>query len=461
MNRTGSTPPRNAQGSALILSLIFIAIFAALAAALGTVAGSNVQLSDNYRKADATRCSAESGLEVMRYWLNQVSFSGAVEPSERFNYLANALQSKLDDAGVTNIVPVPSGSTITVTNVPLLSSAGQSFSAVLTKINDNSVRLDVTGCYDIGGCTLSRTVRSKFTFVEQADTVFDFGVASKGPLALSGSVEIEGVNVNVESNAYIESLNALLALSISGSSHIAGNVKIVNPDATVFLGPKAGVGGATGADAMEHIAIGVGASQFPDMAPETFASYATTVLPADRKDVTLTNIRIPAHTNPKFTGKATLRGVLFVEQPNVVEFGGNVDITGVIVTNGSQTDDSGTNQLIFQGNVTSRSVAELPHEAQFEGLHSKTGTFIMAPGFAASFGGSFIAQTGAIAANGIKFFGNAGGTIRGSVINYANNNMELSGNSSLMFNRSGLVEVPAGFRPQIIVSYDPSSYEEI
>lgn len=85
----------------------------------------------------------------------------------------------------------------------------------------------------------------------------------------------------------------------------------------------------------------------------------------------------------------------------------------------------------------------------------------MAPGFHVSFGGSFDALSGAIAANGIEFYGNAGGTINGSIINYSDEEMTLKGNSDLYFNRSGLTEAPAGFVPEIILQYNPDSYSEI
>jgi hypothetical protein len=39
--------------------------------------------------------------------------------------------------------------------------------------------------------------------------------------------------------------------------------------------------------------------------------------------------------------------------------------------------------------------------------------------------------------------------------------MTLSGNSDLLFNRSGLDEVPAGFVPDIVLNYDRSSYSEV
>jgi hypothetical protein len=95
------------------------------------------------------------------------------------------------------------------------------------------------------------------------------------------------------------------------------------------------------------------------------------------------------------------------------------------------------------------------------GVGGETGTFLVAPGFHLSFGGNFNTLNGVIAGNGIDLFGSAGGTINGSVINYSDEDMTFSGNSDLYFNRSGLVEVPAGLVPEIVMNYDASSYSEM
>jgi Tfp pilus assembly protein PilX len=460
MKTTAKRPYGGRPGSTLVLVLIFIGMFSALAVAMATMAGVNVQVAGNYQKLDHARAAAESGLEVMRYWLSQVAMSGTTEPSQRFSLLASSLQAALTNAGVGNLVPSAGSSTITFSNVPL-GNSGQTFSASLTKIDNANVRLDVTG-YD---GPINRTVRANYVMGTRAHTVFDFGVASRGPISLSGNVDLEGVNIDVESNAFIVSEHALLALSIIGNSMIAGDVKIVNPLAYVHLqGGHAGVGGQTGAAAMNHITIGVAPTEFPEMNPQQFYSYATNDLSPTANlssNATYENLRIPAGRNPRFTGNVTLRGVTLVEAPNVVSFAGGVDITGIIVTNGSETDNSGTNEINFTGNVTSHPIGTLPQQPQFQGLHSQTGTFMLAPGFKASFGGSFSTVSGAIAANGIRFYGNAGGTINGSIVNYSEAMMELSGNSDLRFNRSGLTQVPAGFVPEIIMQYDPSSYAEV
>lgn len=463
MKRVKYLPHEGRQGSALVLSLIFLVVFSAMAIAMAGMSGSNVQVAQNQRMLDNTRGCAESGLEVLRYWVSKVEMSGTMPADQRFANLGTVLGIKLSDAGVTNIVPVCDGSMITISNVSLQTSSNQSFTAVFTKIDDSKVRLEVTGhCGPI-----SRTIRTNYTFSTRAHNVFDYGVASKGPISLSGNVDLDGVNINVESNAYIVSDSSLLALSIIGNSQIAGHVEIANPLAYVYLqGGHAGIGGVTGAEATQppYTKIGVGPSEFPEMHPSDFYHYATNTLSPTTNlaaNASYDNLLIPAGRNPDFTGHLTLRGVIYVQTPNVVTFSGGVNITGIMVTDGSDTDDSGTNQIVFLGNVTSYPITQLPQETKFAGLQAETGTFMIAPGFKARFGGSFGTLSGAIAANGIEFFGNAGGTIDGSILNYSDAAMTLSGNSDLLFNRSGLTEVPAGFVPEIVLRYDPSAYSEV
>lgn len=450
------------QGAVLIISLIFIAVFSALAVSMVTMSGNNVQLAENQQKSDCARACAESGFDVIRYWLNRVSISGTIEPSERCSQFAYALQNELYSQGITNITVSYNSSEITIQNVTLDSETNSSFSTIITPLDNDTLQVEITGYYG----SMSYKIRGNYYFSERGNTVFDFGVASKGPLSLTGNVDLESVNLAVEASVYIESENSNLALSITGNSQIAGDVKIVNSIATVDLqGGKAGIGGETGQDAIDnHVDFGVPPSEFPEPVPGQFESYATNIVDANTdtsSNATFENIKILANTNPTFSGNATLKGVIYIETPNVVEFTGGADVTGIIVGDGDITDNSGVNQLKFTGNVDSHPISELPEEAQFDELRDKTGTFIMAPGFSTSFGGNFSALCGAIAANGIEFHGNAGGIINGSVINYSDELMTLSGNTDLYFNRSGITEAPAGFVPETILQFHPESYSEV
>jgi len=447
-------------GAALIISMIFVLVFSALAVSLATLSGTNLQIAENQRKADCARACAESGVDILRFWLGRIYMPGTTQPDDRFSCLANFLQDDLTDNGISNIPTTYDSdtSTITVEDVVLVSSAGQSFSSqIQTTSNIDILQMDVTG----SAGTVQRTIRVNYNFGTRAHTVFDYGVATKGALNLHGNIDMSGANVELDAGVYIESEDAN-ALEIIGNSSIAGDVHITNPDATVELqGGQASIGGETEPNAHDHVFKGVAPTEFPVPEPNYLRHYINentydpnNVLPEYE------NVIIPAGINPSFS-TVTLRGVVFIEAPNIVTFTGNTTITGIIVGNGDLSDNSGTNQIIFSGTVDSHDVNELPDEPRFEQLRNETGTFLMAPGFSAAFGGNFDTLNGAIAANGIEFYGNAGGTIDGSVLNYSGNPMTLSGNSDLFFNRSGTAQMPAGFGPEIILYYVPSSYLEV
>ena len=444
------------KGAALLLSMIVLAILSAWAVSIYSISGAAVQLAENQRKADSTRACAESGLEIIRFWLNQVSMPGTTAADEKFSNLVTFLQNDLTANIIANY---EGGGLVTVPAVILDSTAAQTFSAEIIAddpADAEILQVDVTGTYG----TITRTIRVDYNFGPRMNPLFQYGIGTKGPLHLAGNIELGGVNVAVESSVYIESENENEALSIIGNSQIAGDVSITNPDAYVTLqGGQAGIGGETGQDAIDnHVSVGDEPIGFPVPNPGYFQQYVQNDI--DTNDVVFENIRIPADTNPTFSSGVTLKGIVFIETPNIVTFTGHVDITGIIVGDGDVSDNSGTNQISFLGTVTSSPVSDLPYEPQFDQLRDETGTFLLAPGFSVSFGGNFETLNGVIAANGIEFFGDAGGTINGTALNYSDTAMNLTGNSDLSFNSSA-DEVPAGFEFDIELKYDPTSYSEV
>jgi hypothetical protein len=428
------------KGAVLLISMIFLAILSVWAVSIHSMTSTNVQVAENQRKADTSRGCAESGLDVIRYWLSQVTMPGTTSASAKFGNLGSFMENDL----TANIAANYNGSNlITVSPVTLDSTIAKSFAAEILPLGPNTIQVDATGAYG----PISRTVRVNYDFGPRVSPLFDYGVATKGPLELSGNIEMGGANIELDGSVYIESANDPNALSIIGNSAIAGDVYITNPNAVVNLqGGQASIGGETGQAAIDnHVNIGVDPTPFPIPNPGYFLPYVQNTYDPNNVLSEYENVVIPAGTNPIF-GAVTLKGVVFIEIPNVVTW---------------------TNEIRFLGTVTSYPVTDLPYEPQFEHpgadrtLHDETGTFLMAPGFRASFGGNFNTLNGAIAANGINFFGDAGGTIDGSVINYSDTPMELSGNNDLFFNRSGTTEVPAGFEVEIVLYYDSSSYSEV
>jgi hypothetical protein len=456
---------RNRSGIAMMATLIFILVFMALATGMLSMSSHNTIAASNHQAANLARSTAECGLEVIRYWVSSptVYIPGIVSESDRYSHLMSDLQDVLNHA---NINYSTDGTLLHIgsPDSPIMidGAAGRSFYARVTPDGTQGANILITG--QTG--KLSRTLNVGFTYGTRPRTVFDFGVATKGPLSL-GNTLLDGVNASVEADVYIESLGSIDALDIS-NAQIAGNVKIVNPGAVVSMsGGQSTIGGESGTAAIDnHVEVGVPATEFPYPDAKHFEQYATggTITAADSKlfskNITFENVRIAAGTNPKFTGGVNVTGVLYIESPNVVEFASHVNITGLIVGDGDYNDNSETNRIDFSGTVISQGVTQLPADSKFDSLRQETGTFLMAPGFAVKMGGNFGTLNGCIVGNGIEFYGNAGGEIGGSIVNYSTEPMNLRG-SDLLFNKSGITELPAGFISEIVVHYNPASYSEV
>jgi len=454
--------PANNRGAALIISMIFVLVFSALAISLATMSGTNVQIADNQHKVNSAFGSAESGLEIMRYWLNRVYIPNSIAPNAIFSTIAASLQNDLTTNGISNITANYDGSTITIPSVTLVSADNTSFGATLRQLDDDTMQLDVTGA----NRQIRRTIRVSYNIEPRKHPIFDYGIATKGPLHINGNPKLTGINDPCEADIYIESQNDNLALIIKGNSDISGDISIANPNANVNIHGNVSIGGETGQAAIDnHIFIGADSTEFPTPDPEHFRQYATGDIIDSSTDthgnMTITNAIVLAGTDPVFSGNVEINGIMFIESPNKVKFAGNLTITGLIVANGDVESPSPDNELTFAGNVHTYPVSQLPEESQFDGLRQETGSLILAPGFSAFFLGNFSTLDGIIAASGIEFSGNANGTIKGTVINYADTPMVLKGNANLHFDRSANIKIPAGFDSARVLKYNPSSYSEI
>jgi len=446
------------QGAVLIVSMIFVLIFSALAVSMATLSGNNVQLASNQQKVNSALLAAQSGLQVMQYWLTRVTIPNSTVPSNYLSTIVNTLQNDLTTNSISNISLSYDGSTITVPSVLLTSAGDMRFEAAIRQLNDDTLQMDVTGTNG----QITRTIRVDYNIEPDINPIFDFGIATKGPLNMQGSPSVEGLNQSIEADVYIESANDDVALSMKGNSTISGDVSIFNPNASPSVSNSSSIGGETGQDAIENHIFTASYTDFPVPNPGAFENYVENVFDSSTDtttNLTLENIRIPAGTDPHFSGHVILKGIIFIESPNIVEFTGNVDIIGIIIGDGDLNFPSDENQLNFRGNVDSHSVSEL--DSTFGDIRQETGTFLLAPGFSASFGGSFETLNGVIAASGIEFFGNAGGTIKGSVINYSETPMSLDGSVDLVFNNSDLTEHPAGFETTMVLEFQPGTYTEL
>ena len=125
-------------------------------------------------------------------------------------------------------------------------------------------------------------------------------------------------------------------------------------------------------------------------------------------------------------------------------------MTGVIVCDMPASPNLTANQVKFTGNVTAYGVENLPAGAQYDGLRTLTGSFLLAPGFDAEFTGNSTVVNGVMVASQFGFTGNSGGRIKGGVVCLADSSFRLTGNSPLVIDKSGTPDNPAG----IVSSYN-------
>jgi Tfp pilus assembly protein PilE len=446
------------NGIALIIMMIVLAVISALVLSLAAVSAANLQIIENRQNASKALASTHSGIEILRHFLDDINVSTG---SQCISSIAAEVNNLFAAEAISNITFISTGTQKNFAPVIIDSTQNQSFSAILSQSDGNTVRLAVTGFCG----NFNKTAAINFNVVSRGNSVFNYGVASRGALQMSGQAEISGVDLDVNSSVYIESQLSGNSFSIANQASVAGNVYITDPYASYSIGGQAKVGGQSGAAAHDHVILGVEPAQFPTPNPSFFESFATgpLITPGTTigSSMVLNNAKIEPNTNPTFGGHVTINGVLYIEQPNVVTFSGQATVRGIIVGDGAVGPSTPQNKLFFSGQVHCLDVNGLTG-AEFDDIKEQTGTFILAPGFSAEFSGQTHITNGAIAASGIKFTGQAGGTINGSIINYSDTQpVVLSGQSSLFFKRSGTQTSPAGFSSDVEqLDYDPTSYAE-
>ena len=441
--------------------MLMVTLLAAMAVALVTTSSTSVRQAGNLVAVQQAQLQAEGGMSYMIHMLCNTSIPAKATGQDVLDAAAGAVASTLNGAGALNGVRVDyRGGQITVPPV-CPGPAGRSFSAVLSLDANSDLRMLVTGTCG----SVSRKVGVRFALVPGGSGLFDYGIASKGKISMSGNARVRGANDASEANVLTATYSDNEAIALSGNCRLDGDISIANPDGYASLAGNISVGGEnlwTG-KIDDHVHVGIGPVEFPEVDPTVFEPFATNIVASNTStggNKTFENIRIFANTNKTFSGNIDLNGVVYVEQPNRVLFSGNVTITGVIVTEDAGDDAYDTNTIKFTGNTTVKPVTDLPNDTRFSQLRQMPGAFLLAPGFGAEFAGNFGTVSGCMAADRFKFTGNAGGTVKGGVINYGDTEFKLTGNSNVTVDRSDSPEEPPGFSIPGKLLVRPDSYFE-
>ena len=438
----------------LALTMIFLVIAVSLAGVLISSGSVGLQQSVNQIEAHQARLAAESGVGYLSALIHEIPLSGSE------NQYISLVSEGLNSAMIATTV-YTQGSSLYVPSVTIENGEGGSFSAQISKSGDTFL-LVVNG---VSGGT-SRTVTMEMAVGRNSNnSIFENGFLLGGKLTMSGNAKFVGLNNPSEAKVFTNYTAGNETFDFSGNDSLDGDLYAANSDGYASISGNVSIGGesAGNENIWNHVHFGEPPVELPRPDTSVFEPYATNTLSGSTNGKkTFTNIRIPANTNPHFSGNITFKGVVYIESPNKVTFSGNLDITGVIVTEDPGSGQSADNYLHFTGNTSAQGVENLPDEAQFAELRDMPGSAILAPGYEMKFSGNFGTVGGALAAEKFTLVGNAGGTVKGPVISYSDATFDMTGNAELTIDRSDYDKVPPGFTSgQIILTPVMNTYMEL
>ncbi len=251
-------PRRKCAGAILIISMIFVVVFSALAISMATLSGNNVQLASNHHNLNAALSAAQSGQEVMRYWLSRVLISSSTPQDDYLAGIITAVQNDLGDNGITTVAVQYDGS---VPTVVLDSTTGVSFDSLITIDNSQPTVLQVRVTGRSG--PTSRTITMSYTIEPYEFPIFNFGLATRGSLDFSGNPTIAAVNSAWEADIFVESSDNLIAVQVIGNANFAGEVNVGNAASNVDFQSDVSIAGDQGQTAIDnHVHIGVESPEF-------------------------------------------------------------------------------------------------------------------------------------------------------------------------------------------------------
>jgi hypothetical protein len=422
---------RRRTGATAVIAMIFMVLFAALAVGFYAQTTISAQIGHNELRMLDARTAAESGMEFMRYQLSLVQVPPLTPDEQVMDVVYKHLSESLECTGNlgSHLVYINGGATkIEVPegekNYISLYENGPRFRAIIKRKGRELVVTTVGSAAASGSFGGKAGVELTFRPDQERGRFFSYGMASKGTISINPSDAVvqgvPGTYANILSTSTAANPVTIGAAGNTKTTGIAGTITVLEGTTPALLGPVSVDGETIPAKILDPANKHVKyikpekLPEFPVADTSVFRKYATNAYVAGKTQYD--NTLVPPNTNPTFDASMTIRGVLYIQQPNVVRFQGSVKMQCVVATEDKNVGTLATNVLQFTGNGgTKQRLSTLPYESQFEGLHQLTGAFVVAPGFDVQFTGNFGAVVGDICGDRISFTGNTTANVTGSV----------------------------------------------
>lgn len=447
------------NGVAYVIAIMVMAILVTIAAAFAAFSNLGAQTSKNVADVHRARLAAESGLSFAIAQIRLIGLPTDTDDDTVIPNIAAALGERLD--GSSNLA----GSTVTFSantvHVPRITMDDGAFEIFVIQQADKTLTMEAHGF--VNGVERVAAI-DLLLRPGHPNSVFNYGLASRGPITITGDGEILGKNELTEASV-ISTTEGEVAVTIDGSTIVDGDISSTGASTSVVISGTPTIAGSTDpAVIANHIHFAVEPPVFPEVDTSIFKPLAVNIVDATtntgQAGQVFENITIKAGANPTFAADTIINGVVYIESPNIVTFSAKVTLNGVVAT---EDNDLGLEscKIHFGAQVEAYGVEALPDDLpQFTDVRDLTGSLIVAPGFDVSFAGHFSTISGTIAADKLSFSGQAEGTIMGSVIGLADYPTWISGTVNIVIDRSGEDSSDAGFTMPLCLEVDPKTYRE-
>ena len=446
------------NGVAYIIAIMVMALLVTIAAAFAAFANLGAQTSKNVADVHRARFAAESGLSFAITQIRLIGLPTNTDDDTVIPNIAAALGERLD--GSSNLAGFSVTLSANTVHVPRIAIDDGAFEILIVQQPDKTLTMEAHGFAN----GVERVAAIDLLLRPgHPNSVFNYGLASRGPIAITGDGEIRGKNDLTEASV-ISTTEAAVAVTIDGSAVVDGDISSTGVSTSVVISGTPTIAGSTDpAVIADHIHFGVAPPVFPEVDTSVFKPLATNIVDATTDTGTdgqvFENIVIKAGTNPIFEADTTINGVVYIEAPNIVNFSAKVTLNGVVATEDSDLGIESC-KLHFGAQVVASGVEALPDLPQFAAVKDLTGSLVVAPGFDVSFAGQFSTISGTIAADKLSFSGQAEGTVMGSVIGLADYPTWISGTVNIVIDQSGQDSDDAGFTMPLCLEVDPKTYRE-
>jgi len=379
------------RGAVAMLAMLYLVLFSTMAIGFYAAVTTASQTSNSDQRVTRAQLAAESGMDFMRYQLATVSIPPTTPPTTVggvkgvFDVLYDQLSVKLNPQTNFNGKPIAKvGNSIRIPGDLSKRVDVDADSGFRASIDDMAGEIVVTVVGRHGTTNVGRAFTLNYTRTEKESSIFDYAVAAKGRVVMSKG-SISGVSgVTSDEVAQVMSAKGVAgAITMTGGtvgSATGGqlNVSLADESSTLTKEDLAKVTGGSvhgstiASNILDQYTKVVDKPEFPIIDTSVFKPYATSVYTSGK--TTLKNMRIPAGTNPTFTGNATIQGILYVESPNKVTFRGDTKLQGFIVFENKNT--TAVNIIDQSGNFSHE---PLPIGPEYDGLRSTSNLAVLAP----------------------------------------------------------------------------------